>query len=112
MVIDCKLTDLKRYLLDISAIVLTNHQRMNTPNWKTEFFHQWNTWFKEGEDPRSVTQMEQAITFIENLLASERSRVRKELNGRIGMLRQWVNEKPADHLVTNEDIEMWLNITL
>ncbi len=29
---------------------------------------------------------------------------------RIGMLRQWLNEKPADRLVTNEDIKYWLDL--
>ncbi len=27
---------------------------------------------------------------------------------RISQLRQWINEKPKDRLVTNEDIELWL----
>ncbi len=27
---------------------------------------------------------------------------------RISQLRQWINEKPKDRLVTNEDIKMWL----
>lgn len=26
----------------------------------------------------------------------------------IGMLRQWINELPADRLVTNEDLYKWL----
>ena len=26
----------------------------------------------------------------------------------IGMLRQWLNEKPADRMVTNADILLWL----
>ena len=27
---------------------------------------------------------------------------------KVGQLRQWLNEKPADRLVTNEDIIYWL----
>lgn len=27
---------------------------------------------------------------------------------RISQLRQWINEKPKDRLVTNEDIKVWL----
>lgn len=43
-------------------------------------------------------------SFISSLLQSERAKIM----GNIGMLRQWLNEKPADRLVTNEDIETWL----
>ena len=31
-----------------------------------------------------------------------------ELQQRISMLRQWLNEKPADKMVTNEEIKKWL----
>lgn len=38
--------------------------------------------------------------------------VRTHLNGRIGFLRQWINEKDADVLVTNEGIMRWLELEL
>lgn len=33
-----------------------------------------------------------------------------EVKPHVGMLRQWLNEKPADRLVTNEDILYWLKV--
>ncbi len=33
------------------------------------------------------------------------------LEPKIGDLRQWINEKPKDHLVTDEDIKVMLGIT-
>jgi len=37
-------------------------------------------------------------------LEQERIKIKKN----IGFLRQWLNEKPEDRLVTNKDIEEWL----
>lgn len=34
--------------------------------------------------------------------------VEELLESRIGFLRQWLNEKPSDLLVTNADIKYWL----
>lgn len=47
----------------------------------------------------------------QKLVDSIRAEYREELNVRIGMLRQWLNEdriKDAKRFVTNEDIELWL----
>jgi hypothetical protein len=43
-------------------------------------------------------------SFISDLLAKKC----KPTTTQISMLRQWLNEKPADRLVTNEDILHWL----
>ena len=32
----------------------------------------------------------------------------KNMKGKIGLLRQWLNERHRDRLVTNEDLETWL----
>jgi hypothetical protein len=32
------------------------------------------------------------------------------LKGKMGMFRQWLNEKPSEHLVTNADIDFWLGL--
>lgn len=32
----------------------------------------------------------------------------EDIKKNIGFLRQWLNEKPKDRLVTNKDIEKWL----
>jgi hypothetical protein len=32
----------------------------------------------------------------------------EKVKGRIGFLRQWLNERPSDFIVTNEVIEAWL----
>jgi hypothetical protein len=42
--------------------------------------------------------------FIERTLSQQK----RETQNNIGNLRQWLNEKPADLLVTNEMIETWL----
>ena len=34
--------------------------------------------------------------------------ISEEMKTNIGQLRQWLNEKPKDRLVTNEDIEFML----
>lgn len=33
-----------------------------------------------------------------------------EMRNRVGFLRQWLNEKPANQLVTDEDIIKWLEL--
>ena len=46
--------------------------------------------------------------FIVSALLSARAEERKRIQKNIGMLRQWLNEKDKELLVTNEMIEMWL----
>lgn len=42
---------------------------------------------------------------IQKAKQEERGRIRKN----IGQLRQWLNERTEDRLITNEDIETFLN---
>lgn len=39
-----------------------------------------------------------------------RADAEKIIDGRVGLLRQWLNEKPESRLVTNEDILYWLGL--
>jgi len=39
-----------------------------------------------------------------------RSDTEKIISGRVGQLRQWLNEKPESRVVTNEDILYWLGL--
>ena len=45
---------------------------------------------------------------IHAIVTSALSQQKREIQNNIGNLRQWINEKPADLLVTNEMIETWL----
>ena len=40
----------------------------------------------------------------------ERKKERERIKGNVGMLRQWLNERPKDVLVTNKEIELWLDL--
>ena len=35
---------------------------------------------------------------------------RSRIGSRVGLLRQWLNERPKDILITNKDIELWLEL--
>jgi len=40
--------------------------------------------------------------------AAEATKEQQGLAGKIGMLRQWLNERSYKKLITNEDLEEWL----
>ena len=48
--------------------------------------------------------------FIRQLILSQSNALKEEWRKNVGLLRQWLNEKPNDRLVTNEDIMEWLNL--
>lgn len=54
----------------------------------------------------SPASQKEIASFISQTLLTEREMI----NSNIGMLRQWLNEKPDDRLVTNEDIKHWLKL--
>ena len=64
-------------------------------------------WFIKDGDCVKYTNLESDVL---TLLLSEEAKWKEEISGRIGFLRQWLNEKSADRLVTNEDIEEWLGL--
>lgn len=47
---------------------------------------------------------------LEKCVTEAVEKERERIRSRVGWLRQWLNEKPADMLVTNEQIEGWLEI--
>jgi len=60
--------------------------------------------------PESFNQKNYRVGYMQG-----RTDFKKELMCRIGMLRQWLNERPTDFrgdtkLVTNEDIIHWLEL--
>ena len=46
------------------------------------------------------------VWFFIHSAIEEATKIKKH---NIGMLRQWLNERTGDRLLTNEDLEMWLN---
>lgn len=57
-------------------------------------------------DGHRVNSLGELGDFIQEAVEAERERI----ESRIGFLRQWLNEKPADLLVTNEAIKLWLEL--
>lgn len=49
-----------------------------------------------------------AVAWCDRKIAHERTEWEENL--KIGNLRQWINKKPKDHLVTNEDIKIMLGL--
>ena len=55
---------------------------------------------------RSEDMLEWFKERLKEAVESERARI----GSRVGFLRQWLNERPKDILITNEDIELWLEL--
>ena len=49
--------------------------------------------------------VEYSIKIVKRAKQEERERIKQN----IGQLRQWLNERTEDRLITNEDIETFLN---
>ena len=47
--------------------------------------------------------------FISKLIHQAKQEERERIKKNIGQLRQWLNERTEDRLITNEDIETFLN---
>lgn len=45
-----------------------------------------------------------------DVIKTAQAEARKEIENNIGFLRQWLNEKPKDLLVTNQHIKDWLGL--
>ena len=54
--------------------------------------------------------VEKLKAFLHKELSALIEEERKSIKNRIGFLRQWLNEKDKDRLVTNRDIEVWLEL--
>ena len=66
----------------------------------------WAERFDELRRQYSFQTMPWAVEFISQTLADQKEETLKN----VAMLRQWLNEKPTDRLVSNEDILHWLNL--
>lgn len=53
-------------------------------------------------------QLERVEKWLARLLQKAREEEREQLKIKIGMLRQWLNERNTSNLVTNEELEAWL----
>lgn len=51
---------------------------------------------------------EDVWSWFESKLEEVRGEEIQKIKNNIGFLRQWINEKPNNKLVTNHDIEEWL----
>ena len=58
--------------------------------------------------PGGSYDLDAAVEEIFNLMKQARRETLEKVEANIGFLRQWLNEKPKDRLVTNKDIEYWL----
>lgn len=69
---------------------------------------EWNKDWQEKEYDKVVKKYTTLLTTQrEEAVKEERERIK----GKIGWLRQWLNEKPADEMVTNKHIEHWLELS-
>ena len=86
---------------------------MSKPNWIEEFKEDFC--FEDGDELHWSSDHGpvpwDVITFISELLSSEREEKERQLKKRVGQLRQWLNEDRITYLnkmVTNDDIMVWL----
>ena len=82
---------------------------MEIKDWKKELrkiIFQHSDIYSET-DPSDLIYVDMIVNDIISLVPSQRKEI-EEIKNRIGWLRQWINEKPKDLLVTNEMIEVWL----
>lgn len=87
---------------------------------KEEFIHKFTVWndkykyatlYGKEEYPTPEMLADWWIEKTNSLLTFNTKKTRDEISQKIGGLRQWLNEKSADRLVTNEDIKLWLGLS-
>lgn len=100
-------------------------KQQNKPAWEKEFERRTDpNNYKNGEGdsllfsfdgklewyPESPYELDHSKVkaFIHKQRQAVRDEIVEQIRNNIGSLRQWLNEKPANRLVTNEDIELWL----
>lgn len=78
------------------------------PNEKlTVFLKELGATEKQAELIMAILSGEELRDTLKALLSFE-TQIRNDALKNVGFLRQWLNEKPADKMVTNEDIIYWL----
>ncbi len=68
-------------------------------------------YFEKGDYAGRIHGPTGYITFIQGVEQESYTKAKKQILSKVGMLRQWINERPVDSkLLTNEDIRYWLNL--
>jgi len=80
--------------------------------WTERFYALYRDGRKNHKAPQDYIDYFKAREFLSNEITQAKQQTREEfkeeIKNNIGFLRQWLNEKPTDRLVKNEDIEKWL----
>lgn len=86
------------------------------PNGKGNLITQIRSFISSQIKQAEARGFQDGVTITKSAMAEENARIKtnakaevvEEITKNIGMLRQWINEKPADMLVTDEHIKIWL----
>lgn len=92
----------------------TRHREtgLDFPCERCELFSSTNTTLWEDRLDKLLSELGSGkILSLKDFIAHERKLAQDEIIKNIGMLRQWLNEKPKDMLVTNEQIKHWLTLS-
>ncbi len=82
-------------------------------NWEEKLREYFNAEYSPASQQTSISKtLEGLYQFLvskfSSLIEQTRKEQREKMRKNIGMLRQWLNERPNKNLVTNDEIEYWL----